>query len=345
MAIQSGGIKRIHVIKAAEKWRRHPGYGGFRHSTHYDVVIKDERFPPKAIVAIANELAGERRLRPSDFAGAWDGKWHRELKRLGFEIHAKGDRVAVSPAPIPISASELVDLITELDASIVITKNKNRSAEKNFHVDPANPNQWLNGKWPGLPVRIKPERAFVLHWQVQKSLIWIGRYKGTMPADGRSNFLVLDKAHLYQITDMTGDTGAHALLRRILKQNGPVTYSYYRPEQPIPGETPEQRFQHAQARLEQPAFRDAVLAHYDNQCIVTKCTTLNLLDAAHLPGRDWRLGHNRVSDGIPLRSDVHRALDHGLIRLDSRHRLVWASPDLNGMYDDFLVARPLTKRA
>lgn len=29
-------------------------------------------------------------MRPSDFPGAWDGKWHRELQRLGFSIVPKG---------------------------------------------------------------------------------------------------------------------------------------------------------------------------------------------------------------------------------------------------------------
>src|SRR5579864_5223018 len=81
MVIQSkrGGIKAHHVLKAAQKWREQTGYGGFRPSRHYDVIIQGEHFPPKAIVAIANELAGGGKMRPADFPGAWDGKWHREL--------------------------------------------------------------------------------------------------------------------------------------------------------------------------------------------------------------------------------------------------------------------------
>jgi|ERR1700675_2557168 predicted restriction endonuclease len=152
-------------------------------------------------------------------------------------------------------------------------------------------------------------------------------------------------AHFYRVTDMKGTTEAHEMLGAILKQDGPVTYSYYRSDQPIQRGTPEQRYRLAQARLEQPAFREAVIAHYGHRCVVTNCATVALLDAAHLPGRDWRLGHNRVSDGIPLRVDLHRALDRGLIELNKRNQLVWVSPELNGMYGEYLVASKPGKRA
>jgi hypothetical protein len=101
------------VLKAAQKWREHDGYGGFRASRHYDVVIEGEHFPPKAIVAIANELSGGRKMRPSDFPGAWDGKWHRELKRLGFAIVPKG-LVPSDPeeaGPVALAAEDIKDVI------------------------------------------------------------------------------------------------------------------------------------------------------------------------------------------------------------------------------------------
>jgi len=39
------------------------------------------------------------------------------------------------------------------------------------------------------------------------------------------------------------------------------------------------------------------------------------LEAAHLLGRDWRLGHNRASDGLLLRRDLHTLYDRGLLRI------------------------------
>lgn len=90
MAIQSDEIGAIHILKAAKKWRAEPDYGGFRDSNRYDVVIDGEHYPPKAIVGIAHEMAGKGILRPSQFAGALDGKWHQMLKGLGFQIVPKG---------------------------------------------------------------------------------------------------------------------------------------------------------------------------------------------------------------------------------------------------------------
>ncbi|WP_254215576.1 HNH endonuclease [Burkholderia multivorans] len=82
-------ITRDHVLRAARIWKKDHGHGGFRDSVRYDVVINRERFPPKAIAAIANGLAGNGDLLPSEFAGARDGKWHRLLEDLDFEIVPK----------------------------------------------------------------------------------------------------------------------------------------------------------------------------------------------------------------------------------------------------------------
>lgn len=115
MAISNDQMRSHHVFAAARKWREEPGYGGFKPSRHYDVVIEGEHYPPKAIVAIANELASGQQMRPSDFPGAWDGKWHRELKRLGFAIVPKG-LVPPDPdeaGPSALAGEEIKELLEE----------------------------------------------------------------------------------------------------------------------------------------------------------------------------------------------------------------------------------------
>lgn len=82
-------ITRHHVLRAARIWKKDHGHGGFRDSIRYDVVINGEHFPPKAIAAIANRLAGNGDLLPSGFAGAKDGKWHRILEDLDFDVVPK----------------------------------------------------------------------------------------------------------------------------------------------------------------------------------------------------------------------------------------------------------------
>ncbi|CAD6514468.1 HNH endonuclease [Paraburkholderia sabiae] len=346
MAIPVSLLTVENVRKAAAIWRRESGYGRFGNGQRYEVKVGRALYPVKAIAAIALKLAGHPPLTPDDFPSRKNGTLHNAFEKLGFTIHDMGEQNRELPEPCPITVAGLLEIITGLGADIVITKNKKHQSESNFRIDASNPNQWLDGNWTGLPVQIEPDEAFVLHWVVHKSLVCIGCYRGTIPAATGGNCLILDKAHFYFITDIKGNSGAHETLRGILKQNGPVTYSYFRPmADSTPKGTPEQRFRIAQARLEQPAFHRAVMAHYGNRCVVSKCTTADLLDAAHLPGRDWRKGHNKASDGIALRVDLHRALDRKLIKLDKDHQLIWVSPSLNGLYDEYLFTARRAKRA
>lgn len=352
-------FRRHHVIEAARRWREQPGYGGFRESRQYDVIIRGKPYPPKAIVAIAGELAGGRLLLPSEFPGAWDGKWHRALKSLRFDIVAKGDAAgggigeavgdgepagqgaAVdpdAPAAVPVSAAQLAEALQTLPAPLVITKNKHRHSAANFRIDPTDKRRWLDGDWTGTPARVRPGQAFVAHYVEREATLWLGRYRGTTPATPGRHCLMLDTVCRYVITDPQGDSPAHAVLASILKQEGSVTYSYFFPVGASGQEVPEARFAQVQIRLQQPMFRKAVLEACGGRCVITGCTIAELLDAAHLPGRDWRAGHNTAADGIALRVDLHRALDAELIRLDPQHRLAWVHETLEDQYGQYRVA-------
>lgn len=83
-------------------------------------------------------------------------------------------------------------------------------------------------------------------------------------------------------------------------------------------------------RLGQGAFRALVTDAYGRSCAITKERALPALDAAHiLPFSDVRA--HSVSNGILLRSDVHRLFDAGYITVTPEHR-VEAS---HRMKDDF----------
>jgi Rad3-related DNA helicase len=75
------------------------------------------------------------------------------------------------------------------------------------------------------------------------------------------------------------------------------------------------RMTQAAVRTEQAAFRAALLAHY-GKCVVTGCMVEAALEAAHLPGRSWKAGHNGVEDGIVVRADIHSLLDKGLMLIE-----------------------------
>jgi hypothetical protein len=92
----------------------------------------------------------------------------------------------------------------------------------------------------------------------------------------------------------------------------------------------------APVRPEQAAFRRALFERFDGRCAITGCAVAELLDAAHLPSRNWALGHNTADDGILLRTDLHRALDTGLIRVDDHLKLVWADSSVIELYGNLI---------
>jgi hypothetical protein len=99
------------------------------------------------------------------------------------------------------------------------------------------------------------------------------------------------------------------------------------------------RFTRAPIRPDQFAFRRALFERFNDRCALTGCAVAQLLDAAHLPGRDWSVGQNSEEDGILLRADLHRALDNDLIRLDEQLRLVWVHESALDLYGHLLSAR------
>lgn len=73
-------------------------------------------------------------------------------------------------------------------------------------------------------------------------------------------------------------------------------------------------------RLGQGSFKRAVAAAYRNRCAVTGSATFPSLEAAHIrPFADG--GEHAVSNGLFLRTDVHRLYDAGYLSIDPDLRL------------------------
>lgn len=70
----------------------------------------------------------------------------------------------------------------------------------------------------------------------------------------------------------------------------------------------------ARRRLGQGAFRVLVTDTYERQCAVTREHTLPVLEAAHIRPVT-QAGEHRVSNGLLLRSDVHRLFDLGYVTI------------------------------
>lgn len=94
------------------------------------------------------------------------------------------------------------------------------------------------------------------------------------------------------------------------------------------------RFRQVQTRPDQGLFRDAVFRACGGQCVISGCAIPEALEAAHLIGRDWRQGHNGVTDGILLRRDLHSLYDPGPLRISDAGQVA-LSGDTYDYYREF----------
>lgn len=76
----------------------------------------------------------------------------------------------------------------------------------------------------------------------------------------------------------------------------------------------------ARARLGQGAFRVLVTDAYRRRCAITGERTLPVLEAAHIKPFA-KSGPHRVSNGVLLRSDLHKLFDLGYLTIDSQLRV------------------------
>ena len=86
-------VSQDNVLRALEEYDRLGPEGffsahGFAPTTTYDLVLDERRYPPKAILGAAYELATGERLASGDFEGGKTGAV-KVLERLGFTIQPR----------------------------------------------------------------------------------------------------------------------------------------------------------------------------------------------------------------------------------------------------------------
>lgn len=82
-------------------------------------------------------------------------------------------------------------------------------------------------------------------------------------------------------------------------------------------------------RQGQREFRRLLLEAYENQCAITGCDVVDVLEAAHIypyMGRET----NIASNGLLLRADVHTLFDLKLVSIDASAMQVCVAPSLGG---------------
>ncbi len=82
-------INKAHIEQALVRLRAGEVPPDFLPSTDYDVVLGDERFPPKQVIALAHHEATGIMPAPSEFKGGKGGRAFSKLKECGFLIEPK----------------------------------------------------------------------------------------------------------------------------------------------------------------------------------------------------------------------------------------------------------------
>lgn len=82
-------ITKTHIEKALGRLRAGEVPADFLPSTDYDVVVGDERFPPKQVIALAYHEATGITPAPSEFKGGKKGRAFNKLEEHGFSVQPK----------------------------------------------------------------------------------------------------------------------------------------------------------------------------------------------------------------------------------------------------------------
>lgn len=87
-------------------------------------------------------------------------------------------------------------------------------------------------------------------------------------------------------------------------------------------------------RRGQKTFRELLCNRFDNQCVVTKCKIVAVLEAAHIrPYR--RIEDNDAKNGLLLRADIHTLFDLNLIGVEPETWMVRIHPKIRETYAEF----------
>lgn len=94
-SIDWSAVEPAHVMQAVQEYDRvgaddFLARRGFGPTTTYDLVVGDRRYPPKAILGAAYQIAIGNRLNSGDFEGGRAGAV-RVLTRLGFDVERRSD--------------------------------------------------------------------------------------------------------------------------------------------------------------------------------------------------------------------------------------------------------------
>jgi hypothetical protein len=145
------------------------------------------------------------------------------------------------------------------------------------------------------------------------------------------------------LMDVLRPTAAEASMAASLKQIASFA-EQIAPYDPASDDEVKKRIEKSIAiRQGQGKFRDDLLQAYGSTCAISGCPVIFTLQAAHIsPCKGLKANH--VTNGLPLRADIHTLFDLGLIRIDPDLRTVQIAASLKGTdyekFDGKKIAEP-----
>ena len=139
-------LSKEHLIKAIDEISN-LGIRKGRHSSTYDVVYKNEKYPPKLIVSIANRFANGEELNPNDFSGGEGTDCFKLLEDNGFEIIKKTNTMNIKEAILDII--KINKVISENGMQLLKTLSEVKSAPYAELIKPLRKN--FEEKWGSSP--------------------------------------------------------------------------------------------------------------------------------------------------------------------------------------------------
>jgi len=131
--------------------------------------------------------------------------------------------------------------------------------------------------------------------------------------------------------NMIADFASTSYLLAETAEGEPSEVEGYRPAE---GDEREQVLRQIRARRGQQVFRDSLRTRYGDQCLISGCKILHVLEAAHI--RPYRgEPDNHTDNGLLLRADLHTLFDLDLIGIEPISLTVHFHPEVNsGEYKD-----------